>query len=400
MYFCTDLELNSKSVQNIYIDMINRILKDELLRVAQYFPVLILTGPRQSGKTTLCKIAFPNYKYVNLENPDSRETIIADPMAFLKNNPHGMILDEAQRYPELFSYLQVIVDEDKSQRYVLSGSNNFSLMEKITQSLAGRAALLTLLPLSITEINPTISTDEMMFQGFYPAIWGDGRQPYDVYSNYYRTYIERDLQQLINIKDLDLFRQFVRLMASRVANEFNATHICNDLGIDVKTVQHWLSILTTSYIAFTLPPYYRNIGKRIIKAHKLYFYETGLVSYLLGLENADQVATHPLRGALFENMVVSEFYKRRFNQGKTPHLFFYRDSSQKEVDLIEEQSFDQLYAYEIKSAKRYSTQFSVGIDYFRKLYGEKVIGGEVVYDGDELIEANSHVCRNWRVAVR
>lgn len=380
--------------------MINRILIGELLRISKSFPVLILTGPRQSGKTTLCKMAFPEYKYVNLENPDTREKIVADPMTFLKNNPHGMILDEVQRYPELFSYLQVIVDEDKSKRYILSGSNNFSLMEKITQSLAGRAALQTLLPLSVSELSPVASTDEMMFRGFYPAIWGDGREPYDVYSNYYRTYIERDLQQLVNIRNLDLFRQFIRLMASRVANEFNASHISNDLGIDVKTVQHWLSLLTASYIAFTLPPYYRNIGKRIIKAHKLYFYETGLVSYLLGLENAEQVASHPLRGALFENMVVAEFFKCRFNQGRTPHLFFYRDSSQKEVDLIEEQSFNMLHAYEIKSAKRYTSQFTTSLDYFRKLYGDNVIGSEIVYDGDETVETKNLVCRNWRLAVQ
>lgn len=321
---------------------------------------------------------------------------MVDPLLFLKDNKDGMVLDEAQQLPELFSYIQVLVDEDKSLRFVLSGSNNFTLMEKITQSLAGRAALLTLLPLSVSEIVPNATTDELMFQGFYPGVWGDGRRPYDVYSNYYRTYIERDLRQLVNIKDLDLFRQFVRLMASRVANEFNASRISNEIGIDVKTVQHWLSILTTSYIAFTLPPYYRNIGKRIVKAHKLYFYDTGLVSYLLGLESAEHVTTHPLRGALFENMVVSEFFKRRFNQGKSPHLFYYRDNSQKEIDLIEEESFGQLYAYEIKSAKRFNTQFCAGIDYFKKLYGESVVGGTVLYDGNETIKANQIDCLNWK----
>lgn len=379
--------------------MIDRKLKEEILRVGASFPVLILTGPRQSGKTTLCKMAFPNYRYVNLENPDTREEIIADPITFLKGNTGGMILDEAQRYPELFSYIQVLVDEDKSMRFVLSGSNNFTLMEKITQSLAGRAALLTLLPLSISEIDSSITTDELMFRGFYPAVWGDGRNPHDVYSNYYRTYIERDLRQLINIKDLDLFRQFVRLVASRVGNEFNASHICNELGIDVKTVQHWMSILTTSYITFTLPPYYRNIGKRIVKSHKLYFYETGLVSYLLGLDTPEKVATHPLRGAMFENMVVAEFYKRCFNEGKTPNLFFYRDNKQKEVDLIEERSFGQLHTYEIKSAKRFNTQFCAGIDYFRTLYGDSVVSGEVLYDGDETVSAKDNICRNWKVSL-
>ena len=377
--------------------MIDRELTTEIKRIGESFPVLILTGPRQSGKTTLCKMTFPRYKYFNLENPDVREKIMVDPLLFLKDNKDGIVLDEAQQLPELLSYIQVLVDEDKSLRFVLSGSNNFTLMEKITQSLAGRAALLTLLPLSVSEIAPNATTDELMFQGFYPGVWGDGRRPYDVYSNYYRTYIERDLRQLINIKDLDLFRQFVRLMASRVANEFNASRISNEIGIDVKTVQHWLSILTTSYIAFTLPPYYRNIGKRIVKAHKLYFYDTGLVSYLLGLESAEQVSTHPLRGALFENMVVSEFYKRRFNQGKSPHLFYYRDNSQKEIDLIEEESFGQLYAYEIKSAKRFNTQFCAGIDYFKKLYGESVVGGTVLYDGDETVKGNFIDCRNWKV---
>lgn len=399
LYFCTDLELDSKSVKFSCKIMIYRELTSELLRIGTMFPVVILTGPRQSGKTTLCKMAFPEYKYYNIENPDTREIILSDPITFLKSNSGGMILDEAQRLPELFSYIQVLVDEDKTLRYVLSGSNNFTLMEKITQSLAGRAALLTLLPLSIKEINSDISSDELMLNGFYPAVWGDGRKPFDVYSNYYRTYVERDLRQLINIKDLDLFRQFVRLMASRVANEFNASRISNEIGVDIKTVQHWLSILTTSYIAFTLPPYYRNIGKRIVKAHKLYFYETGLVSYLLGLETPEQVALHPLRGAMFENMVVSEFYKRRFNQGMTPHLFYYRDNSQKEIDLIEEQTFGQLNIYEIKSAKRFNTQFYSGIDYFKKIYGESVVGGTVLYDGDETVAIGEKHYSNWKTSL-
>lgn len=376
--------------------MIDRELKNEALRLAADFQVLILTGPRQSGKTTLCKMAFPTYRYVNLENPDTRELLVRDPISFLKENKEGMIVDEAQLYPDLFSYIQVLVDEDKSLHFVLSGSNNFTLMERITQSLAGRAALLMLLPLSVTEVGTSHATDELLYGGFYPGVWGDGKKPYDVYSNYYSTYIERDLRQLINIKDLDLFRQYVRLMASRVATEMNASHVSNEIGIDVKTVQNWLSILNTSYITFTLPPYYRNVGKRIVKAHKLYFYDVGLVCYLLGLENVAQVATHPLRGALFENMVVAEFYKRYFNRGRTPHLYFYRDSSQKEVDLIEEQTFDQLHIYEIKSAKRYNSQFAAGLDYFKKLYGEKVTNATVLYDGDESATFNGVLCQNWR----
>lgn len=399
MYFCTDLEFNSKSVYKYSIAMINRTLTPELVRLSNAFPVVILTGPRQSGKTTLCKMAFPGYRYVNLENPDTLELILANPLDFLRDNASGMILDEVQRYPELFSYIQVAVDEDKSLRYILSGSNNFTLMATITQSLAGRAAMLTLLPLSIGELRPSLNADELMLRGFYPAVWGDGRLPHDVYSGYYLTYIERDLRQLINVKDLNLFRQFVKLMASRVSCEFNASHISNDLGIDIKTVQSWLGILTTSYIAFLLPPYYRNIGKRIIKANKLYFYDTGLVAYLLGLENPEQIATHPLRGALFENMVVSEFHKRCFNQGSSPNLYYYRDSSQKEVDLVEETIYDQLNAYEIKSARRYSTQFAAGIDYFSKLYGNKVKSGTVLYDGTDTVTVNNITCTNWQNAL-
>ena len=376
--------------------MIDRELKNEALRLAADFQVLILTGTRQSGKTTLCKMAFPTYRYVNLENPDTRELLVRDPISFLKENKEGMIVDDAQLYPDLFSYIQVLVDEDKSLHFVLSGSNNFTFMERITQSLAGRAALLMLLPLSVTEVGTSHATDELLYGGFYPGVWGDGKKPYDVYSNYYSTYIERDLRQLINIKDLDLFRQFVRLMASRVATEMNASHVSNEIGIDVKTVQNWLSILNTSYITFTLPPYYRNVGKRIVKAHKLYFYDVGFVCYLLGLENMAQVATHPLRGALFENMVVAEFYKRYFNRGRTPHLYFYRDSTQNEVDLIEEQTFDQLHIYEIKSAKRYNSQFAAGLDYFKKLYGEKVTNATVLYDGDESATFNGVLCQNWR----
>lgn len=274
--------------------------------------------------------------------------------------------------------------------------NSKSVQNMFKRMIDRNITSLTLLPLSVSEINSNASSDELMFNGFYPAVWGDGRLPYDVYSNYYNTYIERDLRQLINIKDLELFRQFMRLMASRVANEFNASRISNEIGIDVKTVQNWLSILSTSYIAFTLPPYYRNIGKRIVKAPKLYFYDIGLVCYLLGLESPTQVATHPLRGAMFENMVVAEFYKRSLNQGKTPHLFYYRDNTQKEVDLIEEESFGQLHAYEIKSAKRFNTQFCAGIDYLKKLYKESVIGGTVLYDGEEALHLNQIDYRPWR----
>lgn len=376
--------------------MIERKLQSELLRLGKDFQVVVVTGPRQSGKTTLCKMSFPNYLYVNLEHPDTREQLIADPATFLNYKGEGMIVDEAQRWPDIFSYIQVLADENRSLHYIITGSNNFALMEKITQSLAGRAALLTLLPLAIAELQTPATSDELMLNGFYPAVWGDGKRPADVYANYYRTYIERDLHQLINIKDLDLFRQYVRLMAGRVGNEFNATHISNDLGIDVKTVQHWLSILKTSYIAFTLPPYYRNVGKRIIKAHKLYFYDTGLVCHLLGIEEPPQLSAHPLRGAIFENMVVAEFLKTRFNSGKNPNFFFYRDQPQNDVDLIEEVRFEQLNAYEIKSSKRYTPQFFKGLEYFSRIYSNYVKDLHILYDGDETIATTNGSCVNWK----
>lgn len=376
--------------------MIERKLQNELLRLSKDFQVVVVTGPRQSGKTTLCKSSFPNYQYVNLEHPDTRERLIAEPMTFLNYEGEGMIVDEAQRWPDIFSYIQVLADEHRSLHYILTGSNNFALMEKITQSLAGRAALLTLLPLAIGELNTTATSDELMLNGFYPAVWGDGKRPADVYANYYRTYIERDLHQLINIKDLDIFRQYIRLMAGRIGNELNATHISNDLGIDIKTVQHWLSILKTSYIAFTLPPYYRNVGKRIVKAHKLYFYDTGLVCHLLGIDEPSQLDVHPLRGAIFENMVVTEFMKTRFNSGKTPNFFFYRDQPQNEVDLIEEVRFEQLNAYEIKSSKRFNQQFVKGLEYFRRLYGINVKETHVLYDGEDPVTFSNSTCVNWK----
>lgn len=363
--------------------MINRLLQGELLRLSDSFGVILLTGPRQSGKTTLCKSAFPGYEYVTLENLDIRDMVNRDPIGFLKSHSQGLIIDEAQNLPELFSYLQVVVDEHKDYRYILTGSSNFSLMEQISQSLAGRAAILRLAPLSISELKDfdISDTDELMIKGFYPGVWGDGKNPYDVYSNYYATYIERDLRQLINVRNLAAFQQFVRLMAGSVGCEFNAAKIANAIGVDLKTIQSWVSTLEASYIIFRLPPYFNNIGKRIVKAHKIYFYDVGLACYLLGIEQASHLVTHPLRGNLFENMIVAEFFKRRLNMGRDPNLYFYRDASQKEVDLIEEVTYGAFAAYEIKSAKRYSDDFSKGLDYISKLYPEQCQELVVLFDG-------------------
>lgn len=396
--FATKVECNSRSVQFKYNKMITRLLDSEIRRLANLFPVVIVNGPRQSGKTTLCKMAFEQFEYINLENIATRGMVASDPLNYLKQHSSGLVIDEAQRLPELFSYIQVLVDEDKSRRYILTGSSDFALLGNVGQSLAGRAAILTLLPFAIEEMPNAMeqTTNTLMLKGGYPAVWCNGQSPQDVYSNYYTTYVERDLLQLVNIHNLSQFQQFVRLSAGRVSCEFNASDFANELGCDLKTIQHWNSILETSYITFMLPPYYRNIGKRIIKTPKRYFYDTGLICFLLGIENEQQLETHPLRGAIFENMVVAEMVKRKYHHGRRPNFYFYRDKSQKEVDLIEEETFEQLRAYEIKSAQSFHPQFTKGLEYFHGLYGEKVISTTVLYDGNEALTTDYNGYRNYR----
>ncbi|HSN09646.1 MAG TPA: ATP-binding protein, partial [Hanamia sp.] len=293
------------------MSFINRVLHQELERLSALYPVVVVTGPRQSGKTTLCKKQFPGYHYVNLEDISIREQIALAPKAFLQQYARGLIIDEAQQYPELFSYIQVVSDASDTAKFILTGSSNFSLMEKITQSLAGRAALLTLLPLSLAELGNRIKvdTDIILLNGGYPAVWAKKIPVQDVSRNYYNTYIERDVRQLLNVKDMTRFQTFIRLCAGRTGTELNASALSNEVGVSVPTVKEWLSTLEASYILFRLPPFYRNIGKRLVKAPKLYFYDTGLVCFLLGIENEKQLAAHPLRGSIFENLVVLEFIK-------------------------------------------------------------------------------------------
>lgn len=391
------MELNSKFVRLYCMLMINRELSVEFQRLVASFPVVTVTGPRQSGKTTLCKMCFPNYYYVTLEDLLIRDMIASDPNAFLYARKEGLIIDEVQQLPSLFSYIQVLVDKDPKCKIILTGSSNFSLIERISQSLAGRTAIITLLPLSLTEISSeTISTDTYMIKGGYPAVWGKGQDARDVYSNYYATYVERDLRQLINVRNLASFQQFIRLSAGRTSCEFVASDFANELGVDVKTIQHWNSILEASYITFLLPPYYRNFGKRIVKTAKRYFYDTGLLCFLIGIENEQQLSVHPLRGAIFENMVVVEMMKHYYNAGKRPNLFYYRDKSQNEVDVIDEILFDKLYLYEIKSSQSYNAFFAKGLDYLRKIYGEMIVGSSVIYDGKETLDATYNGYENYR----
>lgn len=363
--------------------MYQRILQQKLVELSAQWSVISVTGPRQSGKTTLCKMAFPDYEYVNLERATTRELIRQDIEGYLLNHPDGLIIDEAQNLPELFSVLQVVVDEHKDYRYVLSGSSDFLLMQGISQSLAGRVAVLRLLPLSLGELgkDADIPTDELLWRGFYPAVWGDKKTPNMVYDSYVATYIQRDVRQILNIKDISLFQHFLTITASRVGNVFSASSLGAELGVDYKTIQSWMSILETSYTAFTLQPFYRNIGKRLTKTPKVYFYDVGLVCYLLGIENAQQLAHHPLRGAVFENMVVCEFLKDCYNHARKNNLSFYRDKSH-EVDLIQEDA-QGVRAYEIKSAERFHPDFNRALKYLQSLLRSDLSSSQVVYAGQE-----------------
>ncbi|MCI0514790.1 ATP-binding protein [candidate division KSB1 bacterium] len=364
--------------------LITRELEKVVIDLAKQYPIVTITGPRQSGKTTLVKKLFSERQYINLENPDQREFAKLDPRAFLKSVSDGAILDEIQRVPDLLSYLQEIVDtQQKMGQFILTGSNQFTLLNQLTQSLAGRSVLLKLLPFSMREIDERtkdFTTDDLLFTGFYPGIYQENRNPTIAYRSYYETYIERDLRQLSQIKDLDLFQRFVRLCAGRIGQIFNASHLSNEVGVSVPTIKSWLSILQASYVVMSLPPFYENINKRLTKSAKLYFYDVGLATYLLGIESPLQLCRDPLRGALFENLVVMELVKLRFNQGRDPNLYFYRDSHQNEVDLVF-RSGTTLIPIEIKSAQTFHSDFLKGLNYFDKLFPGRVNQGFVVYDG-------------------
>lgn len=294
-----------------------------------------------------------------------------------------MVIDEAHHYPGLFSYIQVFSDANPERKFILTGSSNFSLLQNITQSLAGRTAILTLLPLSLRELGiraEETSTDTLIRNGCYPAVWSKKMPPEILYQNYYTTYIERDVRQLINVKDISLYQKFIRLVAGRVGSECNYSALAGEVGTSTPTINSWFSTLAASYIAYTLPPYYENIGKRLTKTPKVYFYDTGLACFLLGIENEAQLNVHPLRGALFENMVVNEAMKNRFNRGKPANLYFYRDKSQKEVDLLYTKA-NNFYAYEIKSGQTFHADFTKGLSYIKEIFKGRIIKSGVIYDG-------------------
>lgn len=366
--------------------MIPREIIPKIRAMLDTFPVVTVTGPRQCGKSTLLRHEFSSYKYVSLEEPDIRRFALEDPRGFLSNFSTPLIIDEAQYAPELFSYIQSRVDEEqKTGMYILSGSHNFLLMEHISQSLAGRVAILTLLPFSIQELQASgqlpRQVNPWLFTGGFPRIWDKDIEPTDYFPNYIQTYLERDVRLVKNIADLSQFEKFLRLCAGRVGQMLNLNALAVEAGISVPTVKAWISVLETSYAIFLLQPYYRNFNKRLVKSPKLYFYDTGLVCSLLGISNAEQLATFYMRGELFENMVVSEYAKKTFFKGNRPRMYFWRDTNQNEIDLLIEKNA-QLHAVEIKSSATMNPSFFKSLDKFSKLSG---IGSDlcsVVYAGD------------------
>ena len=382
--------------------MIPRIMAQYAADVFTKYPVLTITGPRQSGKTTLVKATFKDKPYANLESPVTRQFAEEDPLGFLNQYPNGAIIDEIQRVPDLLSYIQVIVDEQRvNSLFILTGSQQFELMQGVSQSLAGRTALLKLLPLSLEELEPHLSltVDNLLFKGFYPRIYDQNIEPDQAYGDYFETYVERDLRQLVNVKNLSLFQRFVKLCAGRCGQLLNLNGLANDTGISQSTAREWMTVLEASYIVFLLQPFHANIGKRLIKSPKVYFYDVGLAGWLCGIEEERQIATHPLRGNFFENMAVIESLKYRYNRGKRDILHFYRDSNGNEVDLLYALGSDIL-AMEIKSGQTITSSYFSGLKKFRNLYPNLSDRPDfLIYGGDtEQLRRDTTVMRIFSLA--
>lgn len=379
------------------MEYIKRQISDAILEANKYYSVITITGPRQVGKTTLCKNLFPEYEYINLERAAQRNVIEQDIEAFFSANKKNMIIDEVHHLPELLSYIQVIADENPKRKFVLTGSSNFKLLHSISQSLAGRTSLFTLLPFSLEEVTSYVTedTNKVLFSGLYPDIFAKKTPPSLLYRNYYNTYIERDVHQLLNIKNMMLFQTFIRLCAGRVGCECNFSSLANEVGVSSPTINEWISILQSSYILWKLPPYYANINKRLVKTPKLYFYDTGLLCYLLGIEKEEQLLSYPLRGNIFENFVVTEFLKARFNRGMDSNLFYYRENKGNEVDLLSVNG-DNMNICEIKSAQTFNNTFNKGLKHLEELFGDKIKKSFVVYDGTIESDSDVHGIYNFR----
>jgi hypothetical protein len=366
--------------------MIPREAEATLRRLAEGYPVLAITGPRQSGKTTLARAVFASHAYVSLENPEQREFAQTDPRGFLASRAEGVVIDEAQRSPELFAWLQGVVDEEpRPGRFVLTGSSQFGLLSGISQSLAGRVALLNLLPFTSTELSGAgllaASLDEVLFTGSYPPIFDRRLEPGGWYGNYVQTYLERDVRQLINVRDLTQFQRFLRLCAGRTGQLLNLSALGDETGVSHNTVRDWISVLEASFVVHRLPPYHRNFNKRLVKTPKLYFLDSGLAAWLLGIESPAQLATHPLRGALFETWVVAELLKKRLNSGRPSNLSFWRDRSGHEVDVVLEAGGEPV-PLEIKSGATITRDALRGLEQWRQISG-RAGHACLVYGGGE-----------------
>lgn len=376
---------------------IRRDLEQEVLLSAKEYPILAILGPRQSGKSTLVKMLFPEKKYVSLENMDIRNFAIQDPNSFIESYKDGAILDEIQRVPELFSYLQTEVDRDPTPgRFILTGSHQYHLNEKISQSLAGRVALLRLLPFSLHElkkINPSLNLNEVLFNGFYPRIHDQKLRPTKWLNNYIETYIDKDVRLIKNIQDLNLFSLFIKMCAARVGQLVNLQSIGNDCGIDQNTVKAWLSILESSFIIKRLQPHHKNFNKRLIKTPKLYFYDTGLLCQLLDIEKHEDLQTHPLRGGIFENYVIADLQKFFFNQGQKPPLYFWRDRKGHEIDCLVEKS-GLLIPIEIKSGKTINSDFFKNLKFWKELT-QTQDESFLVYAGEEIQKRKETIVIPW-----
>lgn len=365
-------------------EFIKRDIAAVMLEMHRYFPVITMTGPRQSGKTTLLCHVFDRFPYYSLENLDVRRFALNDPVGFLTQHPEGMILDEVQNAPDLLSYIQGMVDENTEKRFVLSGSSQFSVIRQITQSLAGRTGVLELLPLSYGEVKKQADEkelDNVLLTGFFPALYAGKNIPGLLYPSYVKTYLERDVRDLLQIKDMMQFQTFLRLCAGRIGSLFNAAELSGEVGVSANTIKSWLSVLQASYIITLLPPFYENTRKRLTKTPKLYFCDTGLACYLLGIETEQQLARDKMRGHLFENFIVMEAVKSRYNKGKESNLFFYRDSNGVEVDLILKNGSDYT-AIEIKSSKTYHPDFETGIRSLSSLLKNRLTDKAILYAGD------------------
>lgn len=379
--------------------MIIRVAQNKLSELSTEFPIVAVTGPRQAGKTTLVKSFFPVYKYYNLEELDIREEVRLDPRGFLAKQNAGFIVDEVQNVPDFFSYLQSFADNQKSMgQIILTGSQNFLLLEKISQSLSGRVGILELMPLQLNEYNQfrenKLTINEILYSGLYPAIYDRNIQPYNWYSQYIRTYIERDVRQIKNITNLGVFQRFIKLCAGRIGQLLNTNSLANDLGVNLNTVRSWLDILESSYVIFRLNPHHKNFNKRVVKQKKLYFVDVGLAAHLLGIESPEQVDTHYLKGNLFENLIISEFFKERYNKGKPSNLFFWRDHIGNEVDLLIEQG-NTLTPVEIKSSQTLHSSFIDGLKKYTKFSLQEAQCCHLIYGGKRSTTLDQYNVHSW-----